>query len=517
VPEFTNEPLLELRRADERARCLEALAALSPRLPLSVPVSVAGDRRHGSDLLSTDPSHPAREVALACRAGATDVDAAVTAAAAAQRGWGATAVGARAAVLRAAAATLAARRYELAALEVRECAKPWLEAAADVAEAIDFCRYYADRAERDATGPALLSPPGERNRQFFRPRGVCAVIAPWNFPIAIACGMTAAALVTGNAVCLKPAEQSPGCALAILEAFSAAGLPVGVLNLLPGAGETGAALVTHPEVSTIAFTGSAAVGLEIIAAAAAPAPGRRHLTRVVAELGGKNCMIVDADADLDDVVPAALTSAFGFAGQKCSATARLLVHERVAATLKARLVGALATLRVGPAEQFATDVPAVIEAEAQARIAALIASASGEVHRGGPLPDGEGHYVAPTLIFEPPADSPAVCEEIFGPVLSVETVSSLAAACDRVDAQPQALTGAVFTRSPDTVAYVSARTPVGNLYVNRPSTGAIGGRQPFGGNRLSGTGAKAGGPGYLAHFSDPVVVCEDLTRHGIPA
>ncbi|WP_249010262.1 aldehyde dehydrogenase family protein [Conexibacter sp. DBS9H8] len=517
MPEFANEPLLELRRADERARCREALAALTPRLPLSVPVIVAGDRRHGADLVSPDPSHPARKVALACRASASDVDSAVSAATAAQRAWGAIPVGARAAILRAAAAELAARRYELAALEVAECAKPWPEAAADVAEAIDFCRYYAHRAEVEAAGPELLSPPGERNRQFRRPRGVCAVIAPWNFPIAIACGMTAAALVTGNAVCLKPAEQSPGCALAIFDAFAAAGLPPGVLNLLPGEGETGAALVVHPGVSTVAFTGSAAVGLEIMAAAARPAPGQRHLTRVVAELGGKNAMIVDADADLDDVVPAALTSAFGFAGQKCSATARLLVHERVAATLKVRLIGALATLAVGPAEAFGTDVPAVIEADAQARIAAVVAAAAGEAHSGGPLPDDDGYYVPPTLVFDPPAGSHVTCEEIFGPVLSVETVPSLAAACDRVDEQPQALTGAVFTRSPDTVAYVSARTPVGNLYVNRPSTGAIVGRQPFGGNRLSGTGSKAGGPDYLAHFSDPVVVCEDLTRHGIPA
>jgi RHH-type proline utilization regulon transcriptional repressor/proline dehydrogenase/delta 1-pyrroline-5-carboxylate dehydrogenase len=519
MDDFANEPVLELRRAAERARCEQALAELTPRLPLAVPTIIAGQRRSGEQIVSVDPSDPGTVIALACGASAGDVDSAVRAATDAQRGWGALAATQRAAVLVGAAAQLRARRYELAALEVLECAKPWPEADADVAEAIDFCEYYARQAVALALGPRLLSPPGERNTQIQRPRGVTAVIAPWNFPVAIATGMTAAALVAGNAVCLKPAEQSPGGALAIIEAFAAAGLPPGVLNLLPGEGDVGAALVAHPGVHTIAFTGSAAVGIEIMAAAARPAPGQLHLKRVVAELGGKNCLLVDADADLDDVVPAALYSAFGFAGQKCSATARLLVHERVAATLTERLAGALDTMRVGPARAFDTDVPAVIEAEAQARIEATVAAAGsgpGRVQRVSQVPDTAGYYVAPTLIFEPAPDSGVVLDEIFGPVLTVETVSDMAAACERVDGQRQALTGGLFSRNPDTIAAVAARTPVGNLYVNRGTTGAMVGRQPFGGNRLSGTGSKAGGPGYVQHFSDPVAICEDLTRHGIP-
>ncbi len=518
MDEFTNEPVLELRRAVERERCRQALAALEPRLPVRVPVIVAGQRRAGEGLISVDPSHPDAVVALACGASAGDVDSAVAAATEAQRAWGRRSASERAAVLVGAAAQLRARRYELAALEVLECAKPWLEADADVAEAIDFCEYYARQAVALAAGPELLSPPGERNTLIQRPRGVAAVIAPWNFPIAIATGMTAAALVAGNAVCLKPAEQSPGCALAIADAFAAAGLPAGVLNLLPGEGAVGAALVRHPGVHTIAFTGSAAVGIEIMATAARPAPGQGFLKRVVAELGGKNCLLVDADADLDDVVPAALYSAFGFAGQKCSATARLLVHERVAATLTERLRGALETMAVGPARAFDTDVPAVIEAGAQARIEATVAAA-GEVQRApvdAEVAASGGYYVAPTLVFEPPPDSPVVAEEIFGPVLSIETVADMDAACDRVAGQPQALTGGLFSRNPHTIAAVAARTPVGNLYVNRGTTGAMVGRQPFGGNRLSGTGAKAGGPSYLQNFSDPVAICEDLTRHGIP-
>jgi RHH-type proline utilization regulon transcriptional repressor/proline dehydrogenase/delta 1-pyrroline-5-carboxylate dehydrogenase len=518
VREFTNEPVLELRRGDERERCRQALAELEPRLPVRVPVIVAGQRRSGEDLVSLNPSNPEAVVALACGASAGDVESAVAAATEAQRAWGRRSASERAAVLVGAAARLRARRYELAALEVLECAKPWPEADADVAEAIDFCEYYARQAVALAAGPALLSPPGERNTLVQRPRGVAAVIAPWNFPIAIATGMAAAALVAGNSVCLKPAEQSPGCALAVAEAFAAAGLPDGVLNLLPGEGEVGAALVRHPDVATIAFTGSAAVGIEILAASARPAEGQRFLKRVVAELGGKNCLLVDADADLDDVVPAALYSAFGFAGQKCSATARLLVHERVAATLTERLRGALETLSVGPAWAFDTDVPAVIEADAQARIEATVAGAA-QVQRGpvsAPTADSGGYYVAPTLIFEPPADSAVVREEIFGPVLSIETVADMEAACERVQGQRQALTGGLFSRNPNTIAAVAAATPVGNLYVNRGTTGAMVGRQPFGGNRQSGTGAKAGGPSYLQNFTDPVAICEDLTRHGIP-
>src|SRR5581483_4481870 len=225
---------------------------------------------------------------------------------------------------------LRTRRLELAALEVRECAKPWPEADADVCEAIDFLEYYARAAVELDQGKPLLQVPGERNELRYRPRGIVGVISPWNFPIAIPCGMTAGALAAGNAVVLKPAEQSPGCALRLVQALRAGGVPADAIALLPGEGETGAALVSHPEVETIAFTGSLQVGLEIVRAAGETAPGQKHIKRVVAELGGKNCVIVDSDADLDEAVPAIVTSAFVYAGQKCSAAARVLVHEAIA-------------------------------------------------------------------------------------------------------------------------------------------------------------------------------------------
>jgi RHH-type proline utilization regulon transcriptional repressor/proline dehydrogenase/delta 1-pyrroline-5-carboxylate dehydrogenase len=329
--------------------------------------------------------------------------------------------------------------------------------------------------------------------------------------------MVAAGLATGNGVVLKPAEQSPACALAVVEAFHAAGVPHSALNLLPGEGETGAALVEHPGVHTIAFTGSGAVGLSILKTAAELQPGQRHLKRVVAEMGGKNCVIVDADADLDDVVPALAYSAFGFAGQKCSAAARALVHERVADTLLERLHGAVEALLIDQAQRFGVDVPPVIEQTAQARINGFIATARQEgarVYQPGTTPE-HGYFVAPAVIDNLRRDSRVVQEEIFGPVLAVERVASIDEACALVSESPFALTGGLFSRDPATVERVSRALPVGNLYVNRHITGAMVARQPFGGNRLSGTGTKAGGPDYLLHFVEPRVVTEDTMRHGL--
>ena len=513
---FSNEPLLELRRAHERDRLTTALAALDVTLPVQVPVIAGGERRLDPALASVDPGRPDRLVAHATVATRADVDEAVAAAAAST--WSATPAADRAAILARGAGELRERRCELAALEVRECGKPWREADADVCEAIDFLEYYAWQAVTLEAGRELIQLRGERNRLHYRPRGVVGVIAPWNFPIAIPAGMVAAGLATGNAVCLKPAEQSPGCALALVEALQRAGVPAGTLALLPGEGDVGAALVTHPGVHTVAFTGSGAVGLEILRSAATPSAGQRHVKRVVAEMGGKNCIIVDADADLDDVVPAVLESAFGFAGQKCSAASRVLVHRRVADVLADRLRSALDTLLVGQADDFATDVPPLIEADARDRVERVVAEAlagGARAARVRRLPDGDGFFSAPTLVTGAALDAPVTRQEIFGPVVTLEAVAGVDAACDLVDAQEHALTGGLFTRNPRTIAEVARRTPVGNLYVNRGTTGAMVGRQPFGGNRLSGTGTKAGGPDYLLQFVEPVVVTENTVRHGL--
>jgi RHH-type proline utilization regulon transcriptional repressor/proline dehydrogenase/delta 1-pyrroline-5-carboxylate dehydrogenase len=519
VRPFANEPVLELRRAPAREGLLRALRELDPQLPVRVPVWIGEDRRHGEQLVSTDPGDPDRVVALAAKATPGEAAAAVEQARGAFRGWSETAVTDRAQVLVDAAARLRERRPMLTALAVRECAKPWGEADADVCEAIDFLEYYARGAvELQQDGPPLLQPPGERNDLAYVARGVCAVIAPWNFPVAIPLGMAAAALATGNTVVLKPAEQSPGCGYEITRALREAGVPPGALALLPGEGDVGAALVEHPDVATIAFTGSGAVGLQIIKAAADLKPGQKQLKRVVAEMGGKNCIVVDADADLDDVVPAVIDSAFVYAGQKCSAAARVLAHEAITEPLLERLAGNVRTLHVGQAGTFGTDVPPVIEREAQERVERYARHAAADGRIVARQDDGipqSGWFVAPTLVTDLPADSPVLNEEVFGPLLTVEPVADVDDALDRIDALGYALTSGLFARNPTTVERVARRNPVGNLYVNRRITGAMVGRQPFGGNRLSGTGTKAGGPDYLLQFVEPRVVTENTVRHGL--
>jgi RHH-type transcriptional regulator, proline utilization regulon repressor / proline dehydrogenase / delta 1-pyrroline-5-carboxylate dehydrogenase len=511
---FKNEPILELRRAPARESLLEALRSLDARLPLEVPILVGGERGDAAGLDSTDPGSPERLVAQAGSASEADAAAAVEAAERGFREWSARSAAERAEVLRGAAAILRERRLELAALQVRECAKPWPESDGDVCEAIDFLEYYAlDAIELDAGRP-LVQVPGERNTMRYAPRGVAAVIAPWNFPLAIPCGMTAAALAAGNAVVLKPAEQSPGSAGALVEALHEAGVPPDALSLLPGYGEPGAALVRDPRVHVIAFTGSSAVGLEILRVSAETPEGQRHVKRVVSEMGGKNCVIVDGDADLDEVVPEVVYSAFGYAGQKCSAAARVLVHEAAADTLLERLAGAVRVLDVGQAERFATEVPPVIEQDAQERVNRYAAMAE-PIAQVESVP-AEGWFCPPRLVADLPDDSPVLSDEIFGPLLAVSRVKDVDEACDIVDALPFALTGGLFSRSPATVERVAARLPVGNLYVNRGITGAMVGRQPFGGNRRSGIGSKAGGPDYLLQFVEPRVVTENTMRHGIP-
>ncbi len=514
---FHNEPVLELRRAAVRAALGDALARVDAVLPLDVPVMIGDSRRAGDELRSTDPGEPGRLVARAAAAHADEVLAAVAEARSGFDGWRRTPARERSAALVRAAAWMRERRLELAALEVRECAKPWPEADADVCEAIDFLEYYARAAIELDAGAPLLQVAGERNELRYLPRGVAAVISPWNFPIAIPCGTTAAALATGNTVVLKPAEQAPASGLRIVEALRAGGVPPAAISLLPGEGDVGAALVGHPDIATVAFTGSLAVGLEINRAAAELAPGQRAIKRVIAELGGKNCVIVDADADLDEAVPGIVGSAFAYAGQKCSAASRVLVHEAIADRLIERVAGAVGVLVVGQADELGTEVPPVIEHAAKERIdryAELAASEGRIVARAEQVPE-RGWFCAPTVAVDLPRESAVLGEEVFGPLLTIERVRDVEDAMDVVDSLPYALTGGLFARDPATVRYVRERTPVGNLYVNRGITGAKVGRQPFGGNRLSGNGLKAGGPGYLLGFVEPQAFTENTVRHGL--
>jgi RHH-type proline utilization regulon transcriptional repressor/proline dehydrogenase/delta 1-pyrroline-5-carboxylate dehydrogenase len=515
LPLFANEPTLELRRAANRTALLDALATIDSRLPLEVPVLVGPDRGSAEGLASHDPGMPERCVARSGAASAADVDAAVARATVAAPAWARLAAAERAQILLRAADILRGRRLELAALELRECAKPWNDADADVCEAIDYLEYYARAAIALERGRPLLNAPGETNTLRYVPRGVTAVISPWNFPLAIPAGLTSAALASGNTVVLKPAEQSPACGLALVEALRAAGVPPDVLSLLPGDGSTGAALVRHTAVDTIAFTGSSAVGRDILRAAVDTST--RQLKRVIAEMGGKNCIIIDADADLDEAVPALLRSAYGYAGQKCSACSRILVHEAVATELERRLRGAVHALAVGQAEEFATDVPPLIEAAAQDRVRryAALAETEGRILARGPRGPSHGWFCEPTIAADLPPGSSLLHEEIFGPLISFEIAPDVASACATIEALPYALTAGLFSRDPASIAHATMRLPAGNLYINRHITGALVARQPFGGNRMSGLGSKAGGPDYLLQFVEARVVTENTMRRGL--
>jgi RHH-type proline utilization regulon transcriptional repressor/proline dehydrogenase/delta 1-pyrroline-5-carboxylate dehydrogenase len=363
--------------------------------------------------------------------------------------------------------------------------------------------------------------PGEGNRFEYLPRGVTAVIAPWNFPLAILTGMTTAALATGNTVIMKPAEQSSVIAVKLMEIFVEAELPPGVVNLLAGQGETiGPVLVDHPLVATIAFTGSRGVGLSINARAAqVSASGKlKFVKHVIAEMGGKNAIIVDADADLDEAVMGVMKSAFGYQGQKCSACSRVIVLDAVYDTFVQRLIEASRSLKVGPAEDPATSLSAVIDEDAFRRIQGYIEAgrkSAREVLAAdvGPLAE-EGYYIGPHIFTHVAPDDPLAQEEIFGPVLAVIRAADLDQAIRIFNDTDYALTGGMFSRSPEHFERARRELMAGNLYLNRGITGALVGRQPFGGFRLSGIGTKAGGPDYLLQFVVPRTITENTMRRG---
>jgi RHH-type proline utilization regulon transcriptional repressor/proline dehydrogenase/delta 1-pyrroline-5-carboxylate dehydrogenase len=408
-------------------------------------------------------------------------------------------------------------RHRLAATQVFEAGKPWSEGDSDVCEAIDFCEYYGREMVRLDAGGTVQSPPGEANRLSYAGKGVGVVISPWNFPLAIPTGMVAAALVAGNTVVFKPAEQTPAVAAGLVEAFQAAGLPPGVLNFVPGRGEiVGAHLVAHADVAFVVFTGSLAVGLGIVAAAAIHQPGQRAVKRVVAEMGGKNAIVVDADADLDQVVPAVTASAFGFAGQKCSACSRLIVLDPVHDELLDRLIGATAVLPVGHPSDMSIAVGPLIDEDAFTRVSHVAeeAGSSGRVVlRRSDVPQ-DGWFVGPTIVTDVDPASTLARDEIFGPVLAVLRAATFEEAIWLANDTDYALTAGIFSRSPVHVRRAAAELRAGNVYVNRGITGAVVGRQPFGGYGLSGVGSKAGGPDYLLQFLDPRVVSENTLRQG---
>ena len=539
LPPFRNEPPIDFTRPENREAMRKSLEQVRSRLfdrgeSLSATLSkgplVCGPWVDGEDFvvdrsdapskgwIAVDPGDSGRGLALVTLADGDYAEPAVVAARRAFPSWSETPAEARAAVLIRAAEIMRRRRFELAAWEVHECGKPWREAAGDVAEAIDFCEFYAREMVRLAE-PRRRDVPGETNALESIARGVVVVIPPWNFPLAIPTGMTVAALVAGNTVVLKPAEQSPIMAWHLTEILHEAGLPPGVLNYLPGPGESiGAPLVDHPEIAVIAFTGSRPVGLGINRKAAEPKPGQDHVKRVIAEMGGKNAIIIDDDADLDEAVVGVLESAFGYAGQKCSACSRVIVLNGIHDTFIARLVEAAKTLTVGPADDPDTVVGPLIDAEARDRVLEYIKVAESEGRivlkvDVGPLAE-RGNFVGPVIVADVDARARVAQEEIFGPILAVLRARDLDEALEIANGTDYALTGGLYSRSPLRISRVKHAFRVGNLYINRAITGALVDRQPFGGFKLSGIGTKAGGPDYLREFLLGRTITENTMRRG---
>ncbi len=501
---------------EEQAAALRGVSHDLSR-PRYLPVVIADSLEPLTDAFeSVSPTTPDWTLATVSSATKADIDKAISTAKEVGASWGHTPVAKRAEILDKAAQYLRDNRSEIISIEILEAGKPWIEADNDVGEAIDFCHYYARQICALAQASRLDSPPGELNEIHYRPRGITVVIPPWNFPLAIPTGMVVAALAAGNTVMFKPAEQTPLTARYLVNALSWGGLPSGVLAYLPGPGEVGAALVRHPDVATIAFTGSRPVGTDIMSAATAYEPGQREFKRVIAEMGGKNAIIVDADADLDQAVPGVLYAAFGFSGQKCSACSRVIVHESIRKPFLDRLCAAARLLKVGDPRNPETTVGPVIDVEARDRIMRTIAEGSqvAEMVFQSEIEQLDGYFVPPTIFADPDRSSDLYRQEIFGPVLTVESASSLEDAIARANDTVYALTQGIFSRSPRAIAKAASQARAGNFYVNRAITGAIPGRHPFGGFGQSGVGYKAGGPSYLLQFLHETVVSENLLRQG---
>jgi RHH-type proline utilization regulon transcriptional repressor/proline dehydrogenase/delta 1-pyrroline-5-carboxylate dehydrogenase len=517
---FVHEPFLDFSQEAVRDKFEQALAALAARVkrsPLRAHALIAGKRTaysHSEKRL--DPCDPSIVLGETEYSGPNEVEAAIRLLSANAQNWADCPIATRVQAIRKVGQLLSAKRYELAALIVREAAKPWKEADADVVEAIDFCNYYAHCMEQLAQPRKTEDVPGEENIYFYQPRGLSVVIAPWNFPLAIACGMTVAALVSGNPTILKPAEQTSLIGFELGKIILEAGVPPYAFALLPGSGETiGRSLVQDARTALICFTGSKAVGLEILQSAAELKPGQAQIKRVITELGGKNAIIVDDDADFDEAIRGVIYSAFGYSGQKCSACSRLIIVNAAYEPFLKRLKEAAADIIIGPAAEAASLVSAVIDEEAKKRILATLdqTQRDGELLFKSDLPK-TGYYVPVTILRNVKTESALWREEIFGPVLACVQARDFSQALKIATDCQYALTGGLYSRSPSHIALARKEFKVGNLYINRGCTGAIVQRQPFGGFKLSGVGSKAGGPDYLLQFLEPRVITENTLRRG---
>jgi RHH-type proline utilization regulon transcriptional repressor/proline dehydrogenase/delta 1-pyrroline-5-carboxylate dehydrogenase len=518
-PGFTTEPATDFGIPANRDSMQRAIEHVRGGFGREYPLVIGGQRITTADTIASyNPSMTSVVIGRSASATADDARRAVEAARKAFPAWSRVPAVERAAFLDRLADRMQERRFELSAWILSECGKPWVEADADVAEAIDFCRYYAEQMRR-LDQPIRCDVPGEENEYVYRPRGVVAVIAPWNFPLAILTGMSVAAVVTGNTVVIKPAEQTPVIAARLMEMCESVGFPPGVFNYLPGVGEViGPVLVEHSEVDMIAFTGSMTVGLSIYATAARTDPRQHNVKRVIAEMGGKNAIIVDDDANLDEAVAGVAASAFGYAGQKCSACSRVIVLKEAYDEFLKRLIAASDSLKIGPADEPGSFIGPVIDDESRQRIRKYIeiGKTEGRLVLGRSVGELEsrGTFIGPHIFADVSPAARIAQEEIFGPVLAVIKAGDFDEALRIANGTRFALTGGVFSRSPVHLNRARVEFAVGNLYLNRGITGALVQRHPFGGYKMSGVGSKAGGPDYLQQFLVPVNISENTLRRG---
>jgi len=508
LPEFRNEPFTDFSVEANRTAMQEALARVRREMGREFPLVIGGQRITTYDkFYSRNPSNVDAIVAVLQKASPAEVQRAVETADRAFQSWRWIPAEERAAILLRAADRLRRRKFVAAAWQVFEVGKNWGEADADVAETIDHLEYFAREALRYARGQPLAPHPQEYSEYTYLPLGVVAVIPPWNFPLAIPVGMAAAAIATGNTVVMKPSSDSPANAYQFLEIMEEAGLPSGVLNIVTGSGtDVGDPLVLHPRVRMIAFTGSKDVGLHIYQQAARVSTGQIWLKRAICEMGGKNAVIVDEEADLEEAVMAAVASGYGFQGQKCSAGSRLVVAAPVYRSVLDAFVEKVHALAVGPAPDNFPVGPVINERAKQSILQYIqVGMKEGRLAAGGEPADGNGHFIQPTVFADVDFRARIAQEEIFGPVVSVIKARDFDDALTIANSTEYGLTGAVFSRNPEKIARARREFHCGNLYINRKSTGALVGVHPFGGFNMSGTDAKVGGPDYLLYFLQPKV------------
>ena len=514
MPKFVNESYADFKKPEHASAMQAALAQVRAQFGREYDLLIAGERRRtSSKLQSVNPSKPSQIVGVHQKSSENDAREAIEKAAAYFPTWAQVPADERAAMLFRTAEIIRRRKFEFNAWLVYEAGKTWAEAEGDVSEAIDFCEYYARQALKLADPEPIVQLPGEHDQMVYLPLGVGVVIPPWNFPLAILVGMTTAALVVGNTVVIKPSSDTPTIAAQFAEVLLEAGFPSQSFSLLVGSGAAiGDTLVAHPKTRFVSFTGSREVGLHVNELAAKTPKGQLWIKRVVAEMGGKDAIIVDREADLSQAVSGVLASAFGYQGQKCSACSRAIVDENIYDQFLDQLKSKVEQLTLGPSDDFGNYMGPVINKRAKDSILKYIETgkSEGRLIAGGTAAEGDGYFIRPTVIADIDSKARIFQEEIFGPVLAVAKAKDFTHALELANDSEYGLTGAVYSENREKIEQAKRQFFVGNLYVNRKCTGAMVGAHPFGGFNMSGTDSKAGGPDYLLQFVQAKSIAEKL-------